>query len=53
MSEVCPEGYIGGLCSDMTLNRWGMRSKFGYTILSEIDLMLRIQDLKRQIIIRQ
>ena len=33
MIEVCPEGYIDGPCSDITLNRMDMRSEFGYTIL--------------------
>ena len=31
--EIRPEGYIDRLCSDITLNRQDMRSKFGYTIL--------------------
>ena len=34
--EIHPEGYIDRLCSDITLNRWDMRSKFGYTMLYEI-----------------
>ena len=36
MIEVRPEGYKDGLGSDITLNRRDMRSKFGYTTLSEI-----------------
>jgi len=34
--EIHPEGYIDRLCSDMTLNRQDMRSKFGYTMLYSI-----------------
>ena len=39
--EIHPEGYIDRLCSDITLNRWDMRSKFGYTTLSEIARLIR------------
>ena len=35
MIEVRPEGYIDELCSDITLNRQDMRSKFGYIALGE------------------
>ena len=34
--EVRPEGYIDGADSDITLNRWDMRSKFVYATLSAI-----------------
>ena len=36
--EVCPEGCIYGPCSDITLNRRDMRSKFGYTTLAEMSI---------------
>jgi len=36
MIEIRPEGYIDRLCSDITLNRRDMRSKFGYTMLYSI-----------------
>ena len=36
MIEIRPEGYMDGLCSDITLNRRDMRSKFGYTMLYSI-----------------
>jgi len=36
MIEVRPEGHKDRLDSDITLNRMDMRSKFGYTMLSEI-----------------
>ena len=36
MIEVRPDGCISGSGSDITLNRWDMQSKFGYTMLSEI-----------------
>ena len=36
MIEIRPEGYIDRLCSDITLNRRDMRSKFGYTMLYEM-----------------
>jgi len=36
MIEVRSDGCISGSGSDITLNRWDMRSKFGYTMLSEI-----------------
>lgn len=36
MIEFCPEGYIDRLCSDITLNRRDMRSKFGYITLYKI-----------------
>jgi len=39
MIEVCPDGCISGSGSDITLNRWDMRSKFGYAILSKIARM--------------
>ena len=39
MIEVRPEGYIDGLCSDITLNRQDMRSKFGYIALGAIALL--------------
>jgi hypothetical protein len=35
--EVRPEGYMDRLCSDITLNRRDMRSKFGYIMLYAID----------------
>lgn len=38
MIEIRPEGGIDGLGSDITLNRRDVRSKFGYTTLSEIGL---------------
>lgn len=36
--EVCPEGCIYGPCSDITLNRRDMRSKFEYTTLAEMSI---------------
>ena len=36
MIEVRPEGYKDGLCSDITLNRRDMRSKFGHATLDKI-----------------
>ena len=36
MIDVRPEEYKDGLCSDITLNRLDMRSKFGYTTLGEM-----------------
>ena len=36
MIEVRPEGCISGSGSDITLSRRDMRSKFGYTMLSEM-----------------
>ena len=36
MIEVRPEGYIDEPGSDITINRRGIRSRFGYTTLSEI-----------------
>jgi len=38
MLEVRPEEYVGGPGSDITLNWWDMRSKFGYTTLGIIHL---------------
>jgi len=38
MIEVCPEGYIDGPGSDITLNRRDMRSMFGYTTLADITI---------------
>ena len=38
MIEVRPEGYIDRLCSDITLNRRDMRSKFGYITLGVISV---------------
>ena len=35
MIEVCPEGYMDGPGFDIPLNRQDMRSKFGYTTLTE------------------
>ena len=37
MIEVRPDGYNDGVGSDITLNMWNMRSKFGYITLSEIE----------------
>jgi hypothetical protein len=39
MIEVRPEEYIDGLCSDITLNRQDIRSKFGYNTLGAIALL--------------
>ena len=36
MIEVCPEGYIDWIGSDITLNKRDIRSKFGYTTLNKI-----------------
>ena len=33
MIEVRPEGYRDGLCSDILLSRWDMRSMFGTTLI--------------------
>ncbi len=38
MIEVCSEGCAYGLCSDITLNRQDMRSKFGYIKLANVSL---------------
>ena len=38
MIEVRPEGCAYGLCSNITLNRQDMRSKFGYTKLAKASL---------------
>ena len=40
MIEIRPEGYTDRLCSDITLNRRDMRSKFGYITLGEICRLL-------------
>lgn len=36
MIEIRSEGWVYGLCSNITLNMWDMRSKFGYTMISKI-----------------
>ena len=47
MIEVRPDGCISGSGLDITLSRRDMRSKFGYTMLCEIDLMLKFKDSKK------
>lgn len=40
MIEIRPDGCISGSGSDIILNSWDMRIKFGYTMIYEIILCI-------------